>query len=1108
MSTSIGHPPRLRYKMKHILSSTMLCCGRKKETREVESQAMCEESTPNRRPTRPLLRGPAARMMPEMVVQSDFRKVSGISTEIFRQIEAVEKDFDPQAAEAVEKRGEMIIRLLDPASLGRVGAEACRRYLRLADASHVVQFVEIIKRPGQTLGLYIREGDLLTQSDGVFISRIALESAVYSSGLLKVEDEILAVNLVDVRHVSLDDVVIIMSIPRRLVLTIRSRISGRMTAAMAARPVMDEVRPPVVVVKKEFVEDVNDDYPGANDWMRGPPGRTQVMLEPHHQAANQRQQPDVAPYYYNMPPPKTQEDTRLMWEEQRGSQAVLTRQPKPQPTFPTTLQSLAEQVGTHPVHTFHAEPTDPRRLFFSGHQQQVHPRSERSLPERYRYLEDPSLRSRSTRLLRTESEQRISTLGSDTYDRFYSLGRPLRRSGSGMSITMQRRGRPRRAADEISQPLQPQAISTLANRRRPTIDGSASDTEATESTKNAMAQRQRGVSRPSFALSRAYGATQAARSNSLPRVRMSEMDFRRFQQITQQQPASATVRLLPYDSQSDSDGALSAPELPATRSGRRDRARRMTSPIFTSAEYSQWLTRAPSTSVLYDRTRRAPNLRPQLPRSAHSAESLLDRLKQEEQRGVGLTTSVSTLYTRRPLLRSATDLASELGRHTISHQPNHQTLFGHPYVLEYLRQIPNPTPVKPSEERLHLLTLNPREFLKYRPEKDSETVLGGDGFSGLLWVHLLAGRGLRSTSHSDHFRDLYCVIECDRVHKARTVVRTGEHSFDWDEVFELELVDNTEVAFLLYSWDPQLRHKLCYKGSVHLLTILRESPSHSLALKMEPRGTLYLKLRYRDPRQTFQRLPSQNPNGVFGVDLESLVIRENSGFSVPLIVKRCAEEVEKRGLDIVGIYRLCGSAVRKKTLRDAFERNSHNVDLSPDHVPDINVITSVLKDYLRELPEPLFTKGLFDMLVDGFSVCLPDDPEGNAKLMFSILDCLPKVNRCTVLYLMDHLRSVTSHSDRNKMSSQSLAICFGPVVMCHTETGAPVAELRKPIEIFKYLLEIWPAKRAVPPGSGSSNSSGSNGVLEERNQAGGGRATPAKKPMNWGGQRPLPESSC
>lgn len=50
----------------------------------------------------------------------------------------------------------------------------------------MVQLVEIVKRPGQTLGLYIREGNGMERSDGVFISRIALESAVYNSGCLKV----------------------------------------------------------------------------------------------------------------------------------------------------------------------------------------------------------------------------------------------------------------------------------------------------------------------------------------------------------------------------------------------------------------------------------------------------------------------------------------------------------------------------------------------------------------------------------------------------------------------------------------------------------------------------------------------------------------------------------------------------------------------------------------------------------------------------------------------------------------------------------------------------------------------------------------------------------
>jgi hypothetical protein len=60
----------------------------------------------------------------------------------------------------------------------------------------------------------------------------------------------------------------------------------------------------------------------------------------------------------------------------------------------------------------------------------------------------------------------------------------------------------------------------------------------------------------------------------------------------------------------------------------------------------------------------------------------------------------------------------------------------------------------------------------------------------------------------------------------------------------------------------------------------------------------------------------------------------------PLIVKRCLEEIEKRGSDLVGIYRLCGSAVRKKLLRESFEKNAGLSDLSSEHVPDINVITS------------------------------------------------------------------------------------------------------------------------------------------------------------------------
>ena len=114
-----------------------------------------------------------------------------------------------------------------------------------------------------------------------------------------------------------------------------------------------------------------------------------------------------------------------------------------------------------------------------------------------------------------------------------------------------------------------------------------------------------------------------------------------------------------------------------------------------------------------------------------------------------------------------------------------------------------------------------------------------------------------------------------------------------------------------------------------------------MALKVEPRGTIYLKLRYTEPRTAFRRIPASRkaPPPLFAVDLETVVGREGSGMGVPILVQKCVEEVERRGMDIVGLYRLCGSATKKRILREAFERNPRLVDLSPDSVPDINVIT-------------------------------------------------------------------------------------------------------------------------------------------------------------------------
>ncbi|KAK6639819.1 hypothetical protein RUM43_008094 [Polyplax serrata] len=1119
---------------------------------------------------------------PPMVIQGDFRKVSGISTEIFRQIEQVENDHDATTAaalETVDRRGEMVVRILDPRSMGRHSLEVAKGFLQMQvrisngvgleiittmvlflkpgcffqDAKHIVQLVEIVKRPGQTLGLYIREGNGMERSDGVFVSRIALESAVYNSGCLQVGDEILAVNLVDVTRMSLDDVVIIMSIPRRLVLAIRQRkgMKGMQPGQSPLLTSRESKPPPVVVIKKHF-EDLDRDDNGLDDRRydrerereREREHERQRERERHHERERDRRprsrlglgfsqlgrdhsEHNGLDLYYNSRP----ESSSDQWSYRPPPPPVITEQPKPQHftpydrQYPKTLESLAEKV-----HAFYPAGTlDNRRgspaysSLGAGGSHDIRRVGNRIMPRSGsdQHLPRVEYEYGSSRLgSRQTSSLLRSSLKSNT------LGHPGYTSRFGDSSTGYSVGYGVREG-------------TLSRKPRAPLDYS-SDTEATIGPRTYY--QRRGLSpglTPSGLSNRLTSGTapvSSLRSNSLPRDHrgrsqlgpVSRQSLVRFDR-------NLASTLLGDD---DSDGALSAPELPS----RRDRIS-STPSVFTSDEYRAWLSRVPtsmlprssstlsrtgihglssmsrtpSTSAIYERIRagREAITQQRAQRFTFSAEnlSLLDRHREDSRysyRGhLGSTLDRPRPASTTPLSSGQSYLrGSDFRDKSSSLQESADKSMRRIRQLMELEagHIPNPSPRPQTDPRSRLLDINPAEFLKYKMEKSNlqnsssisslhshADVTSGDmteGMYGLLWVHLLAGRGLRaSTSASSQsigaggstgLRDLYCVLECDRVHKARTVVRTGDIVFDWDETFELDLIGNRELDLLIYSWDPQYRHKLCYKGSVHLLSLLKQSSVHQLALKIEPRGTLYLRLRYTDPQMTFSRKPLQQhilarpgskpilTGGLFGSTLESTIIRENVSImpggmatssmvlsqNVPLIIKRCVEEIERRGLDIIGLYRLCGSATKKRILREGFERNSRTVDLTPDNVPDINVITGVLKDYLRELPEPLFTKCLYQMLVDVISVCLPDDPEGNAKLIFSILDCLPKVNRATLIFLMDHLSLVVSQSDRNKMTAQNLSVIFGPILMLHAEFGTEL-DFNQPITILRYLLEIW-----------------------------------------------------
>uniref|UniRef100_H3DL50 Synapse defective Rho GTPase homolog 2 n=1 Tax=Tetraodon nigroviridis TaxID=99883 RepID=H3DL50_TETNG len=354
--------------------------------------------------------------------------------------------------------------------------------------------------------------------------------------------------------------------------------------------------------------------------------------------------------------------------------------------------------------------------------------------------------------------------------------------------------------------------------------------------------------------------------------------------------------------------------------------------------------------------------------------------------------------------------------------------------------------------------------------------------SGLMSLHFYGAEDLKPPRVDS--RDVYCAIQVDSVNKARTALLTCRTTFlDMDHTFNIDLENAQHLKLVVFSWEPTpRRNRVCCHGTVVLPALFRVVRCHQLAVKLEPRGLIYVKLSLMEQ---WQNSLDGGPDGdrepqVFGVEAWRAVERENTGQMVPLLISKCINEIEKRGCQVVGLYRLCGSAAVKKELREAFERDSHAVELCENMYPDVNVITGVLKDYLRELPFPLISKNLYEAVLEamttrplriGAAGC--ENDQADSEHTVSLLDSLPEVEKMTLRRLLDHLKLVASYQEVNKMTCQNLAVCFGPVLLsqrqeasCHTnrvfidsEELASALHFKKHIEVLHYLLQLWPVSR-------------------------------------------------
>ncbi|KAM7387664.1 hypothetical protein PAMA_010008 [Pampus argenteus] len=201
--------------------------------------------------------------------------------------------------------------------------------------------------------------------------------------------------------------------------------------------------------------------------------------------------------------------------------------------------------------------------------------------------------------------------------------------------------------------------------------------------------------------------------------------------------------------------------------------------------------------------------------------------------------------------------------------------------------------------------------------------------------------------------------------------------------------------------------------------------SSSAAAESEQRRVRTKLRRFLQRRPTLQSVKEKGyiRDNVFGCHLDTLCHRENS--NIPKFVEKCIRTVERRGLDVDGIYRVSGNLAVIQKLRHKAD-HEEQLDLEDGQWEEIHVITGALKLFLRELPEPLFPFSCFDKFIAAIQV-----PDYSLKVSYmkDLVRLLPLPNHDTMELLFKHLRRVIEHKDSNRMSVQSIAIVFGPTLL-------------------------------------------------------------------------------
>ncbi|XP_067140765.1 ralA-binding protein 1 isoform X2 [Centruroides vittatus] len=210
----------------------------------------------------------------------------------------------------------------------------------------------------------------------------------------------------------------------------------------------------------------------------------------------------------------------------------------------------------------------------------------------------------------------------------------------------------------------------------------------------------------------------------------------------------------------------------------------------------------------------------------------------------------------------------------------------------------------------------------------------------------------------------------------------------------------------------------------------------------------------KDKKKKFDTKKSEE-KPIFGVPLHTAVERNpcHDGVEIPAIVRECIDYIEEHGLACEGIYQISGVKSKVRQLKSQY--NSGEKVYLYEHEP--HIVASLLKHFLRELPEPVLTNELMPKFEDAAAL---KNEQRKVEIISKLIESLPKCNRLLLSYVFIHMLHIIQLEKRNKMNLQNISIVLSPTMqISHRVLHALFAHhkiLFGDFEIKKYMPPIQP----------------------------------------------------